>query len=965
MGNLTHTVSGGIASFRSAARVPIENLKCHFLPVQEGSGDPSPENVRPISGWQGCNIYKTGKNIGHVIGYSASTVNSISGNRQLVGNYGTTISTINYTLPDTALTITQSQWPNTSLYRAYTNGYFCIAFDNLVFNQSYDISFKVTNITNNPLNAELKHININSPGGGTRSPTEIKDNILIFKNVEWVRHSVSANRCTMDIYNCGMSFTLSEFMITPTEMNDGIWEPYRGEQIPITFPNVSKNLFEVTPLSYDDWTGEGYLNYYLDNMNPIIDTTNKTISITCRGSGDSILYKKTHYAPGTYTFSYDMTYSGSNYTAKRIVIMCFKADGTIMTNEEVSIPNFTWNKYYKGFYNTPRDFTVPKNVDYFTICFGIAGDTRDETATFSNIQLEVGTAATTYEPYSFNNTVYGGYIDIAAGELVKEYETYTFTGSSNDIITMYSDAYEFKGMIRSVFNASVLDRIVENNSGLSTYASNALYTANSGANSHDLLFYVGTPTHQVAFYINKELCEGSVESFCDWLSENPIQLVYKLKTPIHYPLFQQNLKALLDNNNVWSNTNDITEVSYQIHDSNMIKEAKMKMAAENSTHYKKVIWNQIDGPVDATGWQPYIADYTTVSYENGIASCEVVNPQYGGYSVSLRNKVYPNVSLDRKYYASYMINSGYDGKYGLEFAGGQQFYGNYFSPKDTWVRNSFLVEGRRNGSGAMYMPFPQVASYPIDANPTFKLKAPIYIDLTQMFGAGNEPTTVYEFEGLCKYNNIDLEQFYPQNTAGTPMTWVIPKRRKVIWNQRCPSIDNSMYWKSQNTNYTSIGFAQDMLIIRILQDIPDGQNYVGSVTVQNMGGISWDTSHYYYYQQDINPSVTSYYINILGNGWKGTTACPADTWTTMKHINISGDTTNSGTIYAGYPSTLLSAGTLVKVRRPIQVDLTLMFGAGNEPKTVEEFEAICNKNCLDLSRSQALNYYGTEQLWII
>ena len=51
MGNLTHTVSGDIASFRSAARVPIESLKCHFLPIQDGTGDPSPDNVRPITGW--------------------------------------------------------------------------------------------------------------------------------------------------------------------------------------------------------------------------------------------------------------------------------------------------------------------------------------------------------------------------------------------------------------------------------------------------------------------------------------------------------------------------------------------------------------------------------------------------------------------------------------------------------------------------------------------------------------------------------------------------------------------------------------------------------------------------------------------------------------------------------------------------------------------------------------------------
>lgn len=50
MGKLTHTVSGSIASFKSADQAPINSLKIHFFPIQSGSGDPSPENIRPISG---------------------------------------------------------------------------------------------------------------------------------------------------------------------------------------------------------------------------------------------------------------------------------------------------------------------------------------------------------------------------------------------------------------------------------------------------------------------------------------------------------------------------------------------------------------------------------------------------------------------------------------------------------------------------------------------------------------------------------------------------------------------------------------------------------------------------------------------------------------------------------------------------------------------------------------------------
>ena len=62
--NLTlHAEGTPSCSFKSSAKVPIDSLKIHFSPQQAGSGDPSPSNVREISGWTGLNISKTGKNL--------------------------------------------------------------------------------------------------------------------------------------------------------------------------------------------------------------------------------------------------------------------------------------------------------------------------------------------------------------------------------------------------------------------------------------------------------------------------------------------------------------------------------------------------------------------------------------------------------------------------------------------------------------------------------------------------------------------------------------------------------------------------------------------------------------------------------------------------------------------------------------------------------------------------------------
>ena len=59
----TDTASGAVASFADGANVPVKSLIVNIDPVQEGSGDPSPTNVRPISGWSEVNVGVSGKNL--------------------------------------------------------------------------------------------------------------------------------------------------------------------------------------------------------------------------------------------------------------------------------------------------------------------------------------------------------------------------------------------------------------------------------------------------------------------------------------------------------------------------------------------------------------------------------------------------------------------------------------------------------------------------------------------------------------------------------------------------------------------------------------------------------------------------------------------------------------------------------------------------------------------------------------
>ena len=81
-----------IATF-TGADAPIDELIVSIDAVQEGSGDPSPSNIRPISGWTECVVNRTGKNIlsPYDTGYENATVKSdggyTTGNNRIVTGY--------------------------------------------------------------------------------------------------------------------------------------------------------------------------------------------------------------------------------------------------------------------------------------------------------------------------------------------------------------------------------------------------------------------------------------------------------------------------------------------------------------------------------------------------------------------------------------------------------------------------------------------------------------------------------------------------------------------------------------------------------------------------------------------------------------------------------------------------------------------------------------------------------------
>lgn len=177
----------------------------------------------------------------------------------------------------------------------------------------------------------------------------------------------------------------------------------------------------------------------------------------------------------------------------------------------------------------------------------------------NNIQLELGSSATSYEPYNgttypilLGRDVYGGTLDVVSGKLVVDKVFKLVDGSSStgwNRITTYGTSTRF--------DLSIPD--IKYDSGANTltnmFSKIAIGTANAvgfsvHASSH--LFQLQVPTATA----------NTVADLMTYFSANNLQIVYVLDTPLEYNLTTQQIQTLLGTNNIWSGGNAIDEINY-------------------------------------------------------------------------------------------------------------------------------------------------------------------------------------------------------------------------------------------------------------------------------------------------------------------------------------------------------------------------------------------------------------------
>lgn len=101
---------GPIVTFTTNIAKELASLIVNITPVQSGSGDPSPTNIRPISGWEGCTISRSGADT------SDPTTISISWQSEAGTVYGGYLKLLTGELTGTHLCIkgSDAQWYGTA-----------------------------------------------------------------------------------------------------------------------------------------------------------------------------------------------------------------------------------------------------------------------------------------------------------------------------------------------------------------------------------------------------------------------------------------------------------------------------------------------------------------------------------------------------------------------------------------------------------------------------------------------------------------------------------------------------------------------------------------------------------------------------------------------------------------------------------------------------------------------------------
>lgn len=188
------------------------------------------------------------------------------------------------------------------------------------------------------------------------------------------------------------------------------------------------------------------------------------------------------------------------------------------------------------------------------------------------------------------------------------------------------------------------------------------------------------------------------------------------------------------------------------------------------------------------------------------------------------------------------------------------------------------------------------------------------------------------------------------------------KKTLVTWNNLVNGYLSSADWKDRNTSDTLTTFSNGVASTEFL-------NSSGSYkTMTTIASVKTYAGHKYYghfqgkFNKDLqNVSVGMDQANLV---WTNVFSSQANEWNSFSGIVTGQKDRDSTTYVPRFTSVQANTGFIADTKNVVLVDLTLMFGTGNEP-SAKDFEDICERNGMDLNTPQPQNVSGTELMWVI
>lgn len=175
----------------------------------------------------------------------------------------------------------------------------------------------------------------------------------------------------------------------------------------------------------------------------------------------------------------------------------------------------------------------------------------------------------------------------------------------------------------------------------------------------------------------------------------------------------------------------------------------------------------------------------------------------------------------------------------------------------------------------------------------------------------------------------------------------------LVYNQLLddPQGTSTSYWRSNNNAYTSVSVQSGGILITALQDT----NGVGAFEISRKR----TPNHKYFCKADVYPSNNmSVNLTAFAVGYGTTHTLEAQKWKTIYNeiVELAG---SSASGYFGL-FCYMSQGQTLLFKNCMLIDLTLMFGAGNEPSADEFYNMWCNVNYYDTNiHGSLLSFNGT------